>query len=153
MKKRTFLSLLLFVCTLMLSACNSSFTKSVTFSVDNGDKVKITVDAKAGYGVTMEVPLAVTKGDETILNASFAYADYYDSYYQAATGDPAAALLDEGTKDGNDYFYYTVDGQSGTEHNYVVKVKDSQTLVVIGSLAGEAEAQAAFEAMTISLAE
>ena len=41
--------------------------------------------------------------------------------------------------------------RAGTETNFVLWIKDSSTGMLIGSLAGEKEAKAAFERLTITL--
>lgn len=151
MKKRVSLFIvLILVCGAMLSACSTTASKSATFDVDTGDSIKISVNAKAGYDLTMEVPFAITKDGGTVLNGSFIYAEYYDVYRQVIDEDDNATLIEEGNKDGNDYFFYTFEGNAGTESNYVMKVGGSQTAILMGSLAETSEVQAAFGAMTVS---
>lgn len=152
MKKRvSIFIILILVCGAMLSACSTTASKSATFDVDTGDRIKISVNSKAGYDLTMEVPFAITKDGDTVLNGSFIYAEYYDAYRQVIDEDANATLIEEGNKDGNDYFFYTFEGNAGTESNYVMKVGGSQTAILMGSLAETSEVQAAFEAMTVSL--
>ncbi len=152
MKKRVSLFIvLILVCGAMLSACSTTASKSATFDVDTGDSIKISVNAKAGYDLTMEVPFAITKDGDAVLNGSFTYAEYYDVYRQVIDEDANATLIEEGNKDGNDYFFYTFEGNAGTESDYVMMVGGSQTAIIMGSLAETSEVQAAFEAMTVSL--
>lgn len=138
---------------MMFSGCSTNANKSVTYQVDNGDSVKITIDTKAGFDISMDVPFTVTKGDTTIFNGSFIYAEYYDTYREIIDTDSNAALLDEGSKDGNKYFFYSFEGNSGTEYDYIILVQNSQTAIAMASLVGEKEALEAFNAMTISLGE
>lgn len=152
MKKRVSIFIvLILVCGAMLSACSTTASKSATFDVDTGDRIKISVNAKAGYDLTMEVPFAITKDGDAVLNGSFTYAEYYDVYRQVIDEDANATLIEEGNKDGNDYFFYTFEGNAGTESDYVMMVGGSQTAILMGSLAETSEVQAAFEAMTVSL--
>lgn len=114
-----------------------------------GDRVKITVDAKAGYDITLEAPFVISKDDETILNGTFLYSEYLEEYKSAYEAEPTASLVDEGEKDGNEYFCYAV----GDEYDYFVKVGDSNTAVILASTASEEEASAAFNSTVISLEE
>lgn len=138
---------------MVLSGCSTNANKSVTYQVDNGDSVKITIDAKAGFDITMDVPFTVTKGDADILTGSFIYAEYYDTYREVIDADSKAVLLDEGSKDGNKYFFYSFEGNAGTEYDYIILVQNSQTAIAMASLVGEKEASEAFNAMTIGLGE
>ena len=152
MKKRiSLLMIVALVCVMMLPGCSTQTNKSVTYKVDTGDSVKITVNTKEGYDITMDVPFSVTKDDTAVITGTFIYAEYYDVYHEVVNEEPTAVLLDEGSRDGNDYFFYSVEGNSGTEYNYVVMINDSSTAVIMGSLTGETEAAAAFHALTISL--
>ncbi len=141
----TGLLLLLF----LLAACSTHAYKAATFNVETGDKITVQVDIKAGYDLTMEVPFVISKDEETILTGGFGQPEAY----QLIKDDPNASLLAEDTKDGNSYFFYTVDGSSGTEYNYIMQVDGAQTVIIMASLASQAEAEAAFAATTVTLAE
>ena len=74
----------------------------------------------------------------------------YDQY-QTLKDSKEVKILADGEKDGNTYFFYEYEGEAGTETNFVLWIKDSSTGMLIGSLAGEKEAKAAFERLTITL--
>ena len=137
------------VLALLLCACTTS--KSATFSVDTGDRVKVTVNTTEGLDLVMQVPFSVTREGRELLTGSFAVGSYYDTCREAVEEEPQAVILEEGTKDGGDYFFYTVDGASGVEYDYVVRVDGSQTVVLLGSLAGREEAEEAFREIVFSL--
>lgn len=155
MKKRIILFVALLFALTALAACSTHASKSATFNVETGDKIKVTVDVKAGYDLTMEVPFAISKGDEVVLNGTFGLPEAYETYRQLAEADPNAAILAEDSKDGNAYFFYTVTNPETqvTEYDYFVQVAGSQTVVIIGSVAEREAVEAAFAAITISLAE
>ena len=108
--------------TASLTACSTYLEKSGTYDVETGDRVKITVDAKAGYDITLEAPFVISKDDETILNGTFLYSEYLEEYKSAYEAEPTASLVDDGEKDGNEYFCYEV----GDEYDYFVKVGQLQ---------------------------
>lgn len=150
MKKRTTLLIVFaLVCVMMFFACSTQ--KAVTYQVDTGDSVKIAINTKDGFDITMDVPFTVSKEEAAIFTGSFIYAEYYDVYRQVVEEDSNVVLLDEGSKDGNDYFFYSFEGNIGTEYNYIIMINDSKTAIAMSSLVGEKEASEAFEAMTISL--
>ncbi len=134
MKKRIILFAVLLLILPASAACSTHASKSATFNVETGDKIKVTVDVKAGYDLTMEA---------------------YETYHQLAEADPNATILAEDSKDGNAYFFYTVTNPETqtTEYDYFVQVAGSQTVVIIGSTAEREAVEAAFAATTIGLAE
>lgn len=154
MKKRNFLPVvftLAFV--IILSSCSTHSSKSATFTVDTGDSIKVTVDTKAGFDLTMEVPFSVSKENTPIITGSFAYAEYYDTYRQSVDENTDAELLDEGIKDGNDYFFYSVTDGDTDEYYCILKVSNSETMVVLESLTNEEDITEAFDYMTVSLGD
>ncbi len=155
MKKRIILFAVLLLILPASAACSTHASKSATFNVETGDKIKVTVDVKAGYDLTMEVPFAISKGDELVLNGTFGLPEAYETYHQLAEADPNATILAEDSKDGNAYFFYTVTNPETqtTEYDYFVQVAGSQTVVIIGSTAEQEAVEAAFAATTIGLAE
>lgn len=130
-----------------LTACSTYLEKSGIYNVETGDSIKITVNAKEGYDITLEAPFIISKDDETILNGTFLYGDYLEEYKRAYKTEPTASLVDEGEKDGNEYFCYAV----GDEYDYFVKVGDSNTAVILVSTASEEDANAAFNSTVITL--
>ena len=106
-----------------MSACSTHSSKSYTFKVETGDKIKIEM---------------------------FMTKEGYDQY-QTLKDSKEVKILADGEKDGNTYFFYEYEGEAGTETNFVLWIKDSSTGMLIGSLAGEKEAKAAFERLTITL--
>lgn len=129
----------------MLTSC-TYLDHSGTFNVETGDKIKVTVDAKAGYDLSLDVPFTISKDDEKIFSGTFLYQDLYSGYRDAFDAEPSAELVDEGEKDGNEYFAFTVGG----ECDYLVKVADSSTALMLSSTAGADAAQQAFESITIA---
>lgn len=155
MFKKVLTLLLALICLLGLAACSTHANKSATFQVETGDKVKVQVDLKAGYDLTMTVPFEISRDEETIIFGTFGQPDAYDTYYQLVQDDPYSTLLEEDSRNGNAYFFYTVSNPESqiTEYNYFVKVGNSQTVVIMGSTAEREEVEAAFAAAVISLAE
>lgn len=125
-------------------------SKSYTFNVDTGDAVKVTLDVTDGYDITGKVPFEVTKDSEEIFEGSFLHEEGYELYREQIDGDETAEILNEGERSGNDFIFWQEEADDATEHNYVVKVKDSGTVVLLEGNASEDEAKAAFDRLTIS---
>ncbi|WP_051198762.1 hypothetical protein [Bifidobacterium sp. AGR2158] len=123
--------------------------KSYTFNVDTGDAIKVTLDVTDGYDITGKVPFEVTKDGEEIFEGSFLHEEGYELYREQIDGDDTAEILNEGERNGNDFIFWQEAVDDATEHNYVVKVKDSATVVLLEGNASEDAAKAAFDRMKI----
>lgn len=141
---------------LLLAACSTFSSTSLTYHVDNGDVVTVTLDTKTGYKQTTDVPFAITKDDEEIVQGTFGYASTYDQYKELLdaaleTDESGVKLIEASKKDGNDYLFYQYEGQVGTEYDYIIKIADSDTAVIMGSLVSQEAAEDVFNALTFSV--
>ena len=133
----------------LLTACSTESSKTYTYAVDNGDNIDITVDTEQDYDITSDVPFTISCGDESIFTGMFLYGDDYDTYRSVYDMEETAELIDEGEKDGNEYFAFALPN----EVDYFVRVAGSDTAVVFGSLMDAEIAASAFEAITVSVAD
>ena len=124
-----------------------STEKSYTYSVDNGDDIKIGVNTSLGYDITSEGPFTISKNGETAFQGSFIYSYAYEDYRDAYEAEPTAVFLGEGTKDGNEYFAYSLPD----EVDYFILISGSNTAVLMGSLLPAEDAAEAFDVVTFSL--
>lgn len=131
-------------------ACSVSSSKTVIFSIDNGDVIELKLDTSSGYDISTEVPFSVTSNKEEVASGAFADSSAYEEYSKAIDKEKSATKLEEGEKDGNKYLFWTVDGESHTEYNYIVKVGTSNTVVIIGSTETEEVARETFNRIVIS---
>ena len=144
MLKRTAPVLALALC-LLLSACSVGTSKSLTWSVDTGDKVTVKVDTSEGYDIAKELPLTISRDGETVLTGGFTSLDVYEECLSAFAAEPTATLIEDGTKDGNEYVAYSISDNV----DFVMKIGNSNTAVL---LAGNAsDATDAFDALTFSV--
>ena len=58
-------------------------------------------------------------------------------------------VLEDTQKDGNRYYMYEFDGTMGTGDNFVMWIDDSNTGLIMASLAGRDKAKEAFDMLTI----
>ena len=137
--------------TAILAGCSVTKTKSLTYEVETGDNIKVTLDTSDGYSIQSDLPFTITKDGSEIMSGTFVTDDGYEYYVTEVTTEGSGAeVIDSGSKDGNEYTFYKVESDSFTEYDYILKVKDSQTGVIMGSTASEEEASKCFQAMTFS---
>lgn len=145
MIKKVSLAIGLMAC-LILSACSFETSKSFTFSVETGDNIKVELRTSDGYDMDSNVPFTVTKDGEDVARGTFLYGSSYEEYRTAYESTEDATLLDEGEKDGNSYYAYSLP----EEIDYFVYVADSDTVVVIASINGDEAAADVFNALTFT---
>lgn len=136
-----------------LSGCGAETTKSYTFNITNGDQIKVELNTSEGLSLSQaDGQFSVTEDDEEILKGIFIEEEVYNQYV-AIKGEQGMEVLEDTEKDGNTYYMYEVEGETGTEDNFVMWIEDSNTGVIMGSLAGQEKAKDAFEQLTITKAE
>lgn len=109
--------------------------------------LKLASTLSLGYDITSEVPFTISKNGETAFQGSFIYSYAYEDYRDAYEAEPTAVFLGEGTKDGNEYFAYSLPD----EVDYFILISGSNTAVLMGSLLPAEDAAEAFDAVTFSL--
>ena len=127
--------------------CSSSSSMSYTFSVDNGDSIKVSLDTSDKYKITSDVPFTISHDGEDLSQGTFIQSDAYEQYTNVVETDEKAVLLDSGTKDGNDYVFWCYDGK---EYNYAIKIADSNTGMILGNPVSEEAAKECFNRLTIT---
>lgn len=129
---------------LILTGCT---TLTYTYDVDTGDKIEITLKTNDKYSIDSNVPFTISKDSNTICTGTFITLDSYDAYLKAVQAEEDAKILDQGTKNGVDYllYSYTVDAK---EYNYILKVTDSNTGIVLSNTKSEKEARECFKRLS-----
>lgn len=127
---------------IMLAGCDFKTTRSYTYEVDTGDKVKVTLDTTDDYKLSKDVPFEISKDGEVQTTGSFLKENGFDLYKSAVSLDENSTLIDSGEKDGHEYIFYSV---GGSEYNYVIKLKDSDTGILLGNKVSEDSAKECFE--------
>lgn len=145
MRKNVIISILIsFIA--MLSACQTSSSKSFEFTIDNGDSVKLTMDTSDGYDLSADVPFEISHKGEVLSFGTFIYAEAYEAYKEIIEEDENAILLDSGSKNGHEYFFWTYDEE---EFNYAILLKETDTGIILANAISEETARECFERLTI----
>lgn len=145
--KKVFMSLAIIgVMLLTLTGCTKS--KSYTFTVETGDKIKIQLNTTDGYDLSSDLPFTISKDGNTLSQGTFITIDGYNQYIEAVNSDSNAKILESKTKDGISYTFYSY---NNSEFNYVIKVNDSNTGILLGNPNSQEEAEKCFEQLTFTL--
>ena len=143
--KKIFKSILL-VGIMMLALTGCTTNKSYTYTVETGDKVKITLNTTDGYDLSSDLPFAISKDGNTLSQGTFIQESYYEQYVNAA--NTQGQIIDRGSNDNIEYVFYSY---NNSEYNYVIKIKDSNTALLLGNPNSQEEAKICFELLSFSL--
>lgn len=140
------LSVVLVLC--LFTACNTTSSKAYTFTVDNGDKIKIELNTTDNYDLSSDVPFTISCDGKTLSQGSFVLAESYQQYVSVVNTDEKAEMIDSGTKDGNEYIFWCY---NGSEYNYAILIKGSNTGIVLGNPVSEESAKECFSRLTFTV--
>jgi len=132
---------------LAFAGCSTKSTKAYTFDVDNGDKIKITLNTTDNYDLSSELPFTISKDGKIQSHGTFIDSESYQQYYDAVKNDANAQLIDQGEKDDIEYFFWCY---NSSEYNYAIRIKKSQTGVLLGNVVSEDSAKQCFERIEFS---
>lgn len=149
--KNRLLSLAALLCFLLaLTGCHFETSMAYTFSVDNGDSIKVSLNTTSKYTLTSDVPFTISHDGEVLSHGAFIHGEAYAQYANVAKNGENSRLLDAGTKDGNEYVFWCYNDQ---EYNYAISVAGSNTGIVLGNMVSEESAKECFNRLTISVAD
>lgn len=134
----------------MMTGCNDNSTKAYTFSVDNGDSIKVFLNTMDNYDISSELPFAITCNGELQSQGTFIQGDAFEQYKSVVENDENAELIDSGEKDGNEYIFWCY---NGSEYNFAILIADSNTGVVLGNVVSEESAKECFDRLTIAVSD
>lgn len=148
MKKVLTRVLFVFLAISLLTACNTKSSKAYTYTVDNGDKIRVELNTSDNYNISSDVPFVISYNGYTQSHGSFILSEYYQQYVDVVNADEKAELIDFGTKDGNEYIFWCY---NRSEYNYAILVNGSNTGIVLGNLVSAESAKECFNRLIISV--
>lgn len=76
------------------------------------------------------------------------FGEFYNQYKELASSDEddKVKLLDSGSKDGNEYVFWSYDD---SEYNYAILIEGSSTGLILGNQVSEESAKESFNRLTI----
>lgn len=135
------LALILFVTT----GCTSS--KSFTYNVTTGDKIEVKLNTSNGYDLTSNVPFKITKDNQTLSQGSFITLEGYNEYVVALPKNSNVKVLEQKSENGLEYLFYSY---NDSEYNYVIKISNSNTGILLGNNVSEESAKECFRRLTFT---
>lgn len=129
---------------LTLTGCTTS--KSYTFNVENGDAIKVTLNTTDGYNITSDIPFKILKDENTLSQGIFIKGSYYDQYVEAATAQ--GNIIKKESNDNIEYVFYSYEN---LEYNYIIKIKNSDTALLLANPNSQEEAEKCFELLSFSV--
>lgn len=127
----------------LLAACHTS--KSYSFQIENGDKIKITLDTSDGYQLAQEDGVfTIVKDDQSILTGCFLTSDGYEEKVATVLASDLADMISATPEDAPTSYFYQFEGEAGTETDFLFSIEGTETGAIVGSLSPRAEAEAAF---------
>ncbi len=137
---------------MLLGACGGVSSESITFDAGTGDKIKVTLDTTEGLELSQENGIiSVSKDDESILQGFFIDLEMVAGYLEEIETNESIMVLDQGTQNGVTYVFYSIENEAFTEYDYLMRINDSSTGLIFGSVALEEDAKAGFNAMSFSV--
>lgn len=133
---------------LLLTGCTIS--KSYTFKVETGDKIKVELKTNDKYDIDSNIPFTISKDDEKITQGTLIKVSAYEEY-ETSINSSTAKIIENETKKELEYIFYSYDNDYGTtEYNYIIKIKDSNTGIVLSNTISEESAKEVFNRLTIT---
>lgn len=127
-----------------LSGCETSV--SLTFQIENGDKIKVTLDTTDGYKLSEEQgKIYIKKDDKMILGGYFLTEQGYEDKLNVvlSTSESEVKILDKQPEN----LLYQFVGEMGLETIRIMKIEDSHTGILIGGFEAEEEVKAAMDSL------
>ncbi len=146
MKKLIRMLSVIFILTLTLTGCTTS--KSFIYKVQTGDSVEVKLDTSNGYNLSSDLPFTISKDNTKLSQGTFITMDGYNQYIELVNNDTNSKIIDSGNKNGITYTFYTY---NNSEFNYVIKINNSNTGILLGNPNSQKEAKEIFERLTFSL--
>lgn len=138
--KKTLISIILIILVITLTGCTKTF--SYTYEVTTGDRIKVTLNINDGYKLTSNLPFTITKDGKELSQGTFILGNYYEEYVNVAKEDSKTNIISSGDKDSFEYVFYSYNNK---EYNYVIKVKNSNTAILLENKHSKQEAIDCFE--------
>jgi len=148
--KKVIIAACVLLMSIMIAGCSTNSFKAYTFTVDNGDKIKITIDTSDDYNISPDLPFSISHDGRILSQGSFILGDAYEQYVSAVSADGNAKLLDSGIKDGHKYIFWCY---NESEYNYVILISDSNTGIILGNLVSEESAKECFNRLEFNVEE
>ncbi len=121
---------------------------SNTYEVNTGDKIVLTLNTSGGYSMTSDMPFSITKDEGIISRGTFIESAAYEVYESSMGLIDGIVNSDKGEKNGISYLYFNY---NNTEFDYIIKINDSNTGVLLSNSISEESAKEIFEKLSFDI--
>ena len=121
---------------------------SYTYEVNTGDKISLSLNTTDGYSMTQDMPFSITKDDGIISRGTFIEASAYEVYESSMDLIDGIVNSDKGEKDGITYLYFNY---NNTEFDYIIKINDSNTGLLLSNSISEESAKEMFDRLSFEI--
>lgn len=117
-------SLIILLICIILTGCESY--KKILFKVQTGDNIEITLNTNDNYDISYKSPIEFNKDNNLIAYGIFITIDTYNEYIDSINSD---IIIEKNSNNNIEYIFYKNDN----EYNYIIKIKNSNTGLIITS--------------------
>ena len=100
--------------------------KKILFKVQTGDNIEITLNTNDNYDISYKSPIEFNKDNNLIAYGIFITIDTYNEYIDSINSD---IIIEKNSNNNIEYIFYKNDN----EYNYIIKIKNSNTGLIITS--------------------
>lgn len=129
----------------VLTGCETYM--AFTFSIDNGDSIKISLDTSDKYKISSDIPFEISQDGRVLTQGSFIRGEAYEQLIATIEADEHSKIYDSGVKGGNKYTYWI---SGDLEYCYVILVENSNTGIVLINNISPDSAMEVFNRLTIT---
>lgn len=152
-KKGLFITIGIIIAVIIVVGIVLLFTKlnsklSYTYEVNTGDKVVLTLNTSNGYSMTSDMPFSITKDEGIISRGTFIESAAYEVYESSMGLIDGIVSSDKGEKNGISYLYFNY---NNTEFDYIIKINDSNTGVLLSNSISEESAKEIFDKLSFDI--
>ena len=131
-----------------LVGCSCSYF-SLTYDVNTGETVKITLDTSDGYSISASSTFIISKDGKEISKGSFITRNTYDLLYGEIMIKDDITVISTDFNDDYECVFYT----KNTEFNYIILLKGGKTGFFLSNKISEESAKEVFNLLTFKIIE
>lgn len=146
MYKRIRKLILLIILSFFITGCKNY--RSFIYKVESGDRIRIELETSNGYDIDGDLPFTIKKDNEKLCQGTFIDLEDYDKYVKMVNDENINKIITNGNKNGMTYLFYN---HNNEEWNYIIKINDSKTAVLIGNVISQDSAEQCFNRLSMNV--
>ena len=151
MKKTISTLIIISIMILTITGCKTS--KSYTFDVETNEQIKVKLDTTNGERLSQENGRFTIENDEeeAISIGMFYLEEAFNELYDTVETLDGVEVIEIGEKEKLEFIFYKAKTETTIEYNYLVKLDNAKSGVVISNITSEEAARGVFELLTFEL--